>query len=228
MEIYGLESNYLDVVKTSYYVPVEFNKESYSFNDSVDAVNALFQQPLVHEIPVTAVASANSDLLSSYSDHLPVMFSDAIRDTAIVNAKNPVILNLGLQSSSTGTSSKSFLALPVCTLRKMPGFPSINRLVTSKTPLFLSIQRYEELMRYIEQRDMNVTAGDISAAPKGTLMIRVSDKASSLQIEALVNSLNSLLNDQAFSVTNLREQIASTESAANLVSDIFVIGKRFS
>jgi hypothetical protein len=159
---------------------------------------------------------------------MPVIISAAVRDTGVITSRSPLVFSLGFQSVSSGPFTLSTLALPVSLQQKMPAFPTVNRLTTSRTPVFISMPNYENLLEYVEQ-NTNVTAESLTgvSVPKELLLIRVSDQSSPLQVEALVNSLNSLLNDQDFTVTNLREQIASTQSAAALITDVFLIGQSF-
>ena len=76
---------------------------------------------------------------------------------------------------------------------------------------------------------MNETYGTIQ---KSKCLIKVKETANELEIEGLINNVNSLLNNDAFQIINLKKDIASTQSASNLIIALFnivaVIGIFFS
>jgi len=62
--------------------------------------------------------------------------------------------------------------------------------------------------------------------PKRTLLVRVTDDATMIQIEGLVNSLNSFVSNTQAQVTNLRDQVEQTQLASFLIILFFDLGTK--
>jgi len=94
------------------------------------------------------------------------------------------------------------------------------------------MQRYMAILTaaYDQGNDSSIKLP--SLPPKQTLLVRVIDNATSIQIEGLVNSLNSYITNTQAQVTNLRDQVDQTQLASFLIILFFdlvaIIGLIFS
>ncbi|KAI3632542.1 hypothetical protein MIR68_009648 [Amoeboaphelidium protococcarum] len=249
-QVYGVEENFLDVALREYAVPSQVNYADYQFtyvNGQPDVVRALFSnvsQQAIQKAPADVGSNAQQDNFGyyqntsqAYQDVIPVLISESVRDKATVDAQSRLILNIFF--TAVYPNQRSYLAMPVAMLQKMPYFSQINRLITSQTPVLVSMNHYAQFIEDVEtavdsQADGSGSGGggssqrtflqdiNVSDVVKGTCLVKMIGNATDLQVQAFVNQMNSLLANDKFTVQNLRSQKAANESATSLINVLFV------
>ena len=161
-----------------------------------------------------------------YANQIPILVSESLRDRCSVDTQDVAILDVQTFYDQSNSRFDSFLTRPIAMLRKFPSFDGIARLRTGNTPVLMSMDWYNRVLRRIETFTY-ITAEQYAgtATPKETLLIKVSASATSFQLEALVNQLNSVLSNDKFTVVDLRSQVATTRAASEFIMLVFNIGR---
>lgn len=237
IQLFGVDRNFLAVALSEYAVYSELiSGKQWVYNTSSGTVNMLdaLYQPISLDLPtdfsipqsiLNPFGPENSFQITTNSskmndDAIPILISEALRDSSTMDTSNTVILWLGF-SAGVGTGSMSIPARPIAMIKKFPGFRSLTTLQTSNTPALVSMDKYAQLLKQVQNATRTNMTSDI---PKGSLYIKLSSSVQSFQIEAIINQINSLLADDSFNVVNLRSQVAQAESAVSLISVVFLIG----
>ncbi|KAJ3068243.1 hypothetical protein HK102_007219 [Quaeritorhiza haematococci] len=172
-----------------------------------------------------------------YTKSIPVLVSDSLRSSAQIDVGGFISLTIGHVEQTTGSVYETrYLCRPIATLKKLAAFTNIARVVTRGTPLIVSMEMYDQILRGIEKetgyssvRDatgMTMTANRTSMnlpPPKGRLLISVSPLASTMQIESLVDDINTIIADDDVDVRDLRTEIGATQQASKYIIIIFYV-----
>ena len=238
IRLFGIEKNYLDTALSAYYNPAEINNRDYTFdrdiNGAPDAVRALFGKPILSsastQTPASVLANRVRDYAGTfgpnttlaYADTLPILLAESVRDRASIEAKTDGLMTLTYTRFGE-SRDRTYRMVPVALLKKFPGYPTITRLQANNAPAMISMDNYVRILNELESlSEQKVTSlSNGVAVPKGKLLIRLKPVTATLQIEGLVNSLNSLLENDKFVVTNLQSQIESTQTASDLIIIVF-------
>ena len=170
-----------------------------------------------------------------YGSVFPVIVSSALQDGAYVDIGTKMVLTLNYKQS-TGESYSVQQAYdmirPIAMLMKFPSFTGYNSFQANGSPLLLTMARYQHLLETVHSLGNNSQVATPSAPLKQTLLVRVADNASAIQIEGLVNGINSFISNTQGTVINLRSQVAQTALASSLILLFFdvvaVVGLIFS
>ncbi len=106
----------------------------------------------------------------------------------------------------------------------MPGLTGFNRLQDSDSPVLITMEQYQSLTNRAFQDSNDTLAENPPKPKKKTLLVRVLQNSTDIQIEGLVNGINSLLSDIGGQVSNLRKQVDQTKLASFLIIVFFDIG----
>ncbi|KAI9140455.1 FtsX-like permease family-domain-containing protein [Paraphysoderma sedebokerense] len=237
VRLFGVQQNFLDVTLNKYYMPSEID---YSLginhttnlgqpdvvkrlNESIDPRTGLsnFQVPQ----PIIVPSDPSRNLTSFYNSSIPILVSESLRSNAYIDVFSKCLLQIDYRpTNSVWTSNKIFLTRPVAFLQKLPSFPTIMRLQSSNTPVIVSENQYQYLLNQVDTlAKTNVTTFTGVNVPKGWLLIKLKQGVGTLQVEALINELNTVITDSNVKVKNLKEQLTSTESAAQFITLLFNI-----
>lgn len=238
VKIYAVERNFLSVVLDRYCMTTELD-HAVKFrplpNGSPNVVAALYRNTAVADpgvgnilaIPATdpeAIALSVEGAVNFYREPMPVLVSEAARDRAFISTQNEAILEVGLRTDGVTSVTQTWLVQPIAMLKKFPAFMAVNRLVTKDTPLFVSMDWYGRILDSIEER-ANTTMNEFNGQelPKSQLFVRVTPGATALEIEALLNRINSILANDKFTATDLRSLVATTRTASDFIDVAFGI-----
>jgi len=254
VSVLGLEANYLDVVFNEYYIlnqqiqGMEFPKTRENktdvikglYNYEVGNITTPYPPPiLVGNYPnnqlVNRTRLLDNSTEQTYHDIFPIVMSAALKKGAYVDTTTKMQLATYCKQYSGDAITYPTLynlVQPISMITKMPGFTNINSFQYGGTPIFVTMDRYYSIMKtaYIQGNDSNAVLPLVP--PKRTLLVRVTDDATMIQIEGLVNSLNSFVSNTQAQVTNLRDQVEQTQLASFLIILFFdlvaIIGLIFS
>ncbi|KAJ3372407.1 hypothetical protein GGF31_001848 [Allomyces arbusculus] len=245
-QILGVQRNYLDVALGQYYMPV-----TVADGLAPSAVIPALSTPLLPFVPadmrvvppppLTSPPVANET--AAYTSAIPVVISEAVADTLYATPSTNCVIEVEYWPGGTAAWSvtRQQLARPLAIVKKLPGLAGVNRLTVSKAPLLVSMDRYQALLddvdavagtSYTRVVSMPAVVGNVSAAdargrgwtvPKKTLLVRLRGGMSDLQVEAVINGLNTVLGDHDLQVQNLRYQLKATDSAAFFINLLFNI-----
>ncbi len=206
VQIIGLERNFLNATFNTYAFPSQVRELSFAqtLDGTDDYVDALYQSltepisapPNAMSVPSSAsgfkvYGTRNNNEI--YSNPVPILLSESIRDTSSMDADEPVVLSVSYLNESTSIT-RTYYSWPAAMMRKFPGYPGIIRFQTRNTPLFLSIPNYKRILDDIVS-DLNVTKTSVNM---GNLFVRLRSDATNLAVEDIVNDLNSALGDSDF------------------------------
>ncbi|KNE73088.1 hypothetical protein AMAG_17243 [Allomyces macrogynus ATCC 38327] len=245
-QIIGVQRNYLVVALGQYYMPV-----TVADGLAPSAVIPALSTPLspfvpadmrvVPPPPLTSPPVAN--VTAAYASAIPVVISEAVADTLYATTTTNCVIEVEYWPGGAAAWSvtRQQLARPLAIVKKLPGLAGVNRLTVSKAPLLVSMDRYQALLddvdavagtSYTRVVSMPAVVRNVSAAesrrrgwavPKKTLLVRLRPGMSDLQVEAVINGLNTVLGDHDLQVQNLRYQLKATDSAAFFINLLFNI-----
>ncbi|ORZ31776.1 FtsX-like permease family-domain-containing protein [Catenaria anguillulae PL171] len=192
--------------------------------------------------------SGTRNVTDAYKDVLPVVISEALATRAFIQPSTNLILELDIRTAdSLSTTTQRQLARTLCVARKVPGIGGISRFAQSRSPVLVSMAQAANMLSRVDTWSgaLLTNATDVKVAdkdrvdarvlqdkylpdmrievPKQTALIRLRKGLSSLQIEGIINELNTAIADDDFKVDNLRFQLESTELAAFFINILFYI-----
>ncbi|KNE69101.1 hypothetical protein AMAG_13965 [Allomyces macrogynus ATCC 38327] len=245
-QILGVQRNYLDVVLGQYYMPV-----TVADGLAPSAVIPALSTPLSPFVPADMRAVPPPPLTSppvtnvtaAYASAIPVVISEAVADMLYATPSTNCVIEVEYWPGGTAAWSvtRQQLARPLAIVKKLPGLAGVNRLTVSKAPLLVSMDQYQALLddvdtvagtSYTRVVSLPAVVGNVSATesrrrgwtvPKKTLLVRLRAGMSDLQVEAVINGLNTVLGDHDLQVQNLRYQLKATDSAAFFINLLFNI-----
>ncbi|KAL7747024.1 hypothetical protein RI367_007637 [Sorochytrium milnesiophthora] len=242
VKLYGIEDNFLDVALQEYYMPSSIDAASLGSAKTAsdqpnvipqldDYVNPMGSAQVHIPAPITVTSSGqpsdnfNPNVTQLYTQAIPLLISNSLQSSAYLTTDT--LCPLSLEYTPVGavwSTTKLYLTKPIAILTKLPAFPSISRLVTSNTPIVTSMRFYQYLLSQVDTyAASNVVQATGTALPKGTLLVRVAPNVDPLQIEALINGINTVIRDDKVPVQNLRLQLSTAQSAASLITVLFNI-----
>ena len=225
-----------------YFLPSEISQQiskvDHLPSGNPDVVEALFWNETYNPAPIppenvlsgldgnpTQLSKLEDDKVSGYSNQIPVLVSESIRDQSSIDTTAIAIMEIEAFVDQSNTHWDHYIMQPITMLRKFPSFDGITRLQTSNTPAIISMDWYDRILR-ITEKSVYITAQQYAgtSVPKGSLLVKVSKSATAFQMEAMVNQLNSILANDKFTVVDLRSQVATTQAASSFIMLVFNVG----
>ncbi|KAJ1505777.1 hypothetical protein HMI54_005656 [Coelomomyces lativittatus] len=200
VQVIGVESNYLDV----------------TFNDP-------FFFPVALNDPDSSPFTQLSDM-----KRMPVIISEATSNYVFLSLSDVSRLDISYfkQGNSVWSTAFSILCKNIGIIKKLPGFPTINRMTKLNAPLFISMQSFQGLLHRLVQ-EAEWTSINTNIVPKEHLRIRLNPNADQNTLDFFINSLGTTIQKTLGSnikIKVLHDNIKIAETSVFFVNIFFNTG----
>ncbi|KAJ3038825.1 hypothetical protein HDV00_000313 [Rhizophlyctis rosea] len=243
IKLYGVEPSFLDGVLLQYYdyadlettlpipsstpggieMPNPFGALNLTINPEpygTSSKTAKLPPPQIGVLDLWGSGQYSSNRTYLYSKATPIILSSGMTKSAQISIYSLTQFTIGYWTGGPWRVDKTYLTKPVAMLDKMPAFPSVGPRGGGTPPVFMGMEKYERLMRFVQAE----TGQDVmDKAPKEQLLVRVRKGSTKKQVDELAADLVTVIGDSSVKVTTVVDETGSTEVATEYITIIFYI-----
>jgi hypothetical protein len=247
VDLIGIQSNFLQVTKSRYFIQ---SSSIPSFGDPTNLTqinptisrNALNSSICTTGLPRYVFQANSQSLPGSAFEGWPILIGSALSDATFSDVRSKYELEVEYKGlGDVWSKYESTITSPLTIVKKIPGFSGVNRLGTARPSAFVSVRTMLCLCNRISYL-AGVSLSDYAfinlatshevleeyseefKVPKQKLFIRLKKNTSALQLENIINGINSIVRDDSIGISNLPVQLESTRTAGYALNILFMIG----